>query len=72
MYAWYWRNLPGPTWRRVVLSVVLVGLVVVVLFGWVFPWLEPRMPFNDVTVQNGAGPPVPLPGSPLASAMMTR
>jgi hypothetical protein len=24
-----------------------------VLFQWVFPWLEPRLPFNQVTVDEG-------------------
>ena len=34
--------------------VLIVAAVVVVLFGWVFPWLEPRLPWVDVTV-GGAG-----------------
>jgi hypothetical protein len=27
--------------------------VVALLFTVVFPWLEPRLPFNDVTVDDG-------------------
>ena len=27
--------------------------VVFVLFQWVFPWAEPLLPFNDVTVNGG-------------------
>jgi hypothetical protein len=50
MYAWIWRHLPGPTPVRATLAVLLCLAVVVVLFGWVFPWLEPRLPFTDVTV----------------------
>ena len=50
MYAALWRALPGPTWARVLQCLVLVALVVVVCFGWVFPWLEPLVPFADVTV----------------------
>ena len=50
MYAWIWRNLPGPTPVRVVLCLVAFAAIVAVLFVWVFPWLEPRLPFTDVTV----------------------
>ena len=52
MYGWLWRRLPG---SRAVKSVEALGLfvvVVLVLFVWVFPWLEPRLPFNDVTVDQ--------------------
>ena len=31
---------------------VLATLVVVVLFGWVFPWVEPMMPFSGNTVSQ--------------------
>jgi hypothetical protein len=50
MYAWIWRHLPGPTAARVVLSSVLVLGVVALLLFVVFPWAEPRLPFNAVTV----------------------
>ena len=35
MYTWIWRHLPGP---------LAVRLFVV------FPWLEPRLPIDHVTV----------------------
>ena len=50
MYGALWRLLPGPAWLRVVLLAVLAALVVVVLFRWVFPALEPYMPFDEQTV----------------------
>jgi hypothetical protein len=50
MYTWLWRHLPGPTPVRLALAAVLALLAVAVLFLVVFPWLEPRLPFNDVTV----------------------
>lgn len=53
MYALIWRVLPGPTWLRALLALALLALVVVVLFGWVFPWVAAVMPFNDQTVQQG-------------------
>jgi hypothetical protein len=52
VYAWLWHRLPGPTPVRLLGAVLLFALVVVVLFGWVFPWLEPRLPFTDVTVEE--------------------
>jgi hypothetical protein len=34
VYSWIWRTLPGGA----------------LLLFVVFPWVEPRLPFNDVTV----------------------
>ncbi|MFE5851603.1 hypothetical protein ACFQ61_00040 [Streptomyces sp. NPDC056500] len=54
MYGWIWRHLPGNAWLRALLSLALVLMAVYVLFQHVFPWAEPLLPFNDVTV-DGAG-----------------
>jgi hypothetical protein len=54
MYGWLWRHLPGPTAVRVVLALLLFVALVAVLFLWVFPWVEPRLPFTDVTVDESA------------------
>jgi len=54
MYAWVWRQIPGPWPVRLLIAVVTFALVVVVLFLWVFPWLEPRLPFVDVTVDDSS------------------
>lgn len=54
MYGFLWRILPGPTPVKVALALLLFALVVVVLFQWVFPWLSPRLPFSDVTVDDTA------------------
>ena len=35
-------------------ALALFALLVLVLFQWVFPWLEPRLPFTDVTVDESA------------------
>ncbi|MCP2254908.1 hypothetical protein LY13_004368 [Prauserella aidingensis] len=51
MYGWIWRHLPGPVALRVVEALVLVAAVVALLMFVVFPWLEPMLPFNDVSVQ---------------------
>jgi hypothetical protein len=50
MYGWLWRRLPGPRPAKAVLALLLVAAVVLLLFTVVFPWLEPRLPFSDVTV----------------------
>ncbi|USQ76068.1 hypothetical protein [Ornithinimicrobium cryptoxanthini] len=52
MYAWIWRTLPGPTWLKLLLTLVLVAIVVGVLFEWVFPVVAPHMPFNDGTIET--------------------
>jgi hypothetical protein len=52
MYSWIWRHLPGPVAVRLVLALVLVVGVVALLFFVVFPWLDPLLPFNNVTIGN--------------------
>jgi hypothetical protein len=50
MYSWIWRHLPGGTASKALLSLILVAAVAALLLFVVFPWVEPRLPFNDVTV----------------------
>jgi hypothetical protein len=52
VYSWIWRHLPGGTGSRALLSVVLVLAVAALLLFVVFPWVEPHLPFNDVTVDG--------------------
>jgi len=49
VYGWIWRHLPGPTAAKVAEAVVLVLGVVALLMLVVFPWVEPLLPFNQVT-----------------------
>jgi hypothetical protein len=49
MYSWIWRHLPGPTAAKLVQALLLVAAVIAVLLLVVFPWAEPRLPFNSVT-----------------------
>jgi hypothetical protein len=53
MYVWIWRRLPGGLPGKLVGSLVLLVAAVALLFFVVFPWVEPRLPFNDVTVDHG-------------------
>jgi hypothetical protein len=50
MYAWIWRHLPGGTGSRAALAVLLALAVVALLLFVVFPWAEPRLPFDVTTV----------------------
>jgi hypothetical protein len=50
MYAWIWRRLPGGTRSKALLALVLVLAVAALLLFVVFPWVEPQLPFNQVTV----------------------
>lgn len=51
MYGWIWRHLPGPTAVRAATAVLLVAGVVALLMFVVFPWIEPKLPFNQVTTE---------------------
>ncbi len=52
-YGWLWRHLPGAWPARVAILAVAAAVVVVLLFAVVFPWVEPRLPVNQVTVGGG-------------------
>jgi hypothetical protein len=54
MYGWLWHHLPGSTPVRAVIALLLLVAFVAILFLWVFPWAEPRLPFTDVTVDESA------------------
>jgi hypothetical protein len=55
LYAALWRRLPGRWQVKALIVAAVVVVVVVVLFLVVFPWIEPRLPFNHVTVDNPGG-----------------
>ena len=52
MYGWIWRHLPGGTAAKALSALVLVLAVVALLLFVVFPWVEPYLPFTDVTVDQ--------------------
>lgn len=52
MYGFLWRHLPGPLAVRLLIVAAVLAVVVVALFGWVFPWVEPMMPFSGNTVSQ--------------------
>ncbi|HKR50927.1 MAG TPA: hypothetical protein VJT72_15350 [Pseudonocardiaceae bacterium] len=54
MYSWVWRHLPGSRAVRAVQALILVTAVVTLLLLVVFPWVEPRLPFNEVTTSTAS------------------
>jgi hypothetical protein len=48
VYALVWRLLPGPFVVKAGLAAGLLAAVVLLLFGVVFPWVEPLLPFTRV------------------------
>jgi hypothetical protein len=52
MYGALWRVLPGPVWVRILILVVLVAAILYSLVTWVFPWVEPYVNQQDVTVDS--------------------
>lgn len=53
MYTWFWRHLPGPLGLRLLQALLLAAAVCALLLFGVFPYVEPRLPFNDVTMSGG-------------------
>lgn len=52
MYSWIWRRLPGALGWKLLQTVLLITAVCALLLFVVFPWIEPRLPINHVTVNN--------------------
>jgi hypothetical protein len=52
MYGWIWRRLPGNVAVKTLLALALLAFVLWGLFEHVFPWIDPRLPFNQVTVDS--------------------
>ena len=50
MYGWIWRHLPGPFLARLLQAAILILAVVALLMFVIFPWIEPHLPINNVTV----------------------
>ncbi|MEO9109088.1 MAG: hypothetical protein ABI368_02595 [Jatrophihabitantaceae bacterium] len=50
MYVWIWRHLPGVLALRVLQVIVLLVAVSALLLFVIFPWVEPHLPINQVTV----------------------
>jgi hypothetical protein len=52
MYTWLWRKIPGGVPGKVAGCFVLFVAVTALLFFVIFPWVDPRLPFNQVTINQ--------------------
>ncbi|MDR1825267.1 MAG: hypothetical protein LBR27_08090 [Bifidobacteriaceae bacterium] len=59
MYGWLWRHTPGPAWLKIFGALVAVAAIVAVCFTTFFPWISPRLPFNQTTVTEESPEPTP-------------
>jgi hypothetical protein len=50
VYTWIWRNLPGGRPVKTAQALLLVLAVCALLLFVVFPWVEPMLPFTEVTI----------------------
>jgi len=50
VYTGIWRHLPGGTALRATEALVLVIAISALLLFVVFPWVEPMLPFTEVTI----------------------
>jgi hypothetical protein len=57
VYTWIWRTLPGGLPGKLLGSLLLLAAAVAALFLYVFPAVEPLLPFSDVTVEPGPSAP---------------
>jgi len=53
MYVWIWRHIPGGIPGKLLGSLVLLVAAVALLFFVIFPRVEKKLPFNDVTINQG-------------------
>ena len=52
MYVALWRVLPGPAWVRVLALLIGFVALTLVLFLFVFPVVEPLLPFDQITLEG--------------------
>jgi hypothetical protein len=54
VYVWIWHKLPGNVAAKLGGSLGLLLAALALLFLFVFPFVEPRLPFNNVNVDQPA------------------
>lgn len=53
MYAWLWRHLPGGVPQRAGIALAAVVVVGMLLWYFIFPWVEPKLQYDHGTVGGG-------------------
>ena len=61
MYGWLWRQLPGTLLQRVAVAAGTAVVAALVLWYFVFPWIEPKLHFDHGTVGGASAPASPRP-----------
>jgi len=56
MYSWIWRKIPGGIPGKLLGCAVLLFATLALLFLVVFPWAQPKLPFNYVTIDTTPSP----------------
>ncbi|MGP4023100.1 hypothetical protein [Actinomadura sp. 3N407] len=59
MYAWIWRHLPGAWHTKTATALGLVITVIAVFWYLVFPWVEPKIQFDQGVVEGPTQSSVP-------------
>jgi hypothetical protein len=73
VYGWLWRRIPGGVAAKISGCATLLLAALALLFFVVFPWVEPRLPWNDVTVNSPSVQPQAVPSaSPTAAPSAAR
>jgi hypothetical protein len=54
VYVWIWRTLPGNWAAKLAGTLLLLAGALAVLFLLLFPFVEPRLPWNNVNVDQPA------------------
>jgi hypothetical protein len=52
MYVWIWRHLPFGLPGKLLGTLALLAGTLALLFYVAFPWVERKLPFNNVTVPH--------------------
>jgi hypothetical protein len=68
MYGWLWRSIPGGIPGKLLGCAVLLLATLVLLFLVVFPWAQPKLPFNQVTIDTTPSPTATSTPAPSATA----
>lgn len=63
MFGVVWRVLPGPGFVKFLFVLVVVGGLAGFLWFYAFPWADPYLPFNEVTVEADGGGEPGVPGA---------
>jgi hypothetical protein len=59
VYGWIWRRLPGGRPGKLLGSTVLLAAALLTLWFVIFPAVDDKLPFNNVTIEQEESPAPP-------------